>query len=185
MFIFVLENHFYRTMITLYLARHGQTEENIARIFQGHLPGTLTDEGKEQARLMGKQLENISLDCIVSSDLQRVVDTVQIAMHGRFLPWEKTVLLREVDWGKWTGLKIDSVKTSELPDDVETREMLYERAGRFLSYLKENYDGKNVLAVAHGLINRSIQGNIEGVELEKIFSVPHMKNAEVRKFIIE
>ena len=36
-------------MITLYLARHGQTEENIARIFQGHMPGTLTVEGIAQA----------------------------------------------------------------------------------------------------------------------------------------
>ena len=32
-------------MITLYLARHGQTVENLSRIFQGHLPGTLTEEG--------------------------------------------------------------------------------------------------------------------------------------------
>ena len=31
-------------MITLYLARHGQTVENLSRIFQGHLPGTLTEE---------------------------------------------------------------------------------------------------------------------------------------------
>ena len=34
-------------MITLYLARHGQTKENTMRIFQGHLPGELTDEGIE------------------------------------------------------------------------------------------------------------------------------------------
>lgn len=35
-------------MITLYLARHGQTVENLSRIFQGHLPGTLTEEGKNR-----------------------------------------------------------------------------------------------------------------------------------------
>lgn len=30
---------------TLYLVRHGQTEENVANILQGHLQGHLTAEG--------------------------------------------------------------------------------------------------------------------------------------------
>ena len=62
-------------MITLYLARHGQTEENIARIFQGHMPGTLTVEGIAQAEALRDTLRNISLDAVVSSDLKRCVDT--------------------------------------------------------------------------------------------------------------
>ena len=41
-------------MITLYLARHGQTVENLSHIFQGHLPGTLTEEGKQQAVALGQ-----------------------------------------------------------------------------------------------------------------------------------
>ena len=91
-------------MITLYLARHGQTEENIARIFQGHMPGTLTVEGIAQAEALRDTLRNISLDAVVSSDLKRCVDTARIAVEGRNLPWEKTVLLREIDWGSWTGV---------------------------------------------------------------------------------
>ena len=83
-------------MITLYLARHGQTEENIARIFQGHMPGTLTVEGIAQAEALRDTLRNISLDAVVSSDLKRCVDTARIAVEGRNLPWEKTVLLREI-----------------------------------------------------------------------------------------
>ena len=79
-------------MITLYLARHGQTEENIARIFQGHMPGTLTVEGIAQAEALRDTLRNISLDAVVSSDLKRCVDTARIAVEGRNLPWEKTVL---------------------------------------------------------------------------------------------
>lgn len=34
---------------TLYLARHGETEENVAQILQGHLPGHLTERGRNQA----------------------------------------------------------------------------------------------------------------------------------------
>ena len=96
-------------MMTIYLARHGQTEENLARIFQGHLPGRLTAEGKEQARILGVRLQNIAIDMVVSSDLQRCKDTVQLAVGERQLPWVTTPLLREIDWGSWTGLYIKDV----------------------------------------------------------------------------
>ena len=165
-------------MTTIYLARHGQTEENLMRIFQGHLPGTLTADGIEQAQNLGKELEGIQIDCILSSDLKRVVDTVNYAIADRNLPWEKTKLLREIDWGKWTGLKIDSVDKQNPPEDAETKEMLYERGRRIVEYIKEKYSGKNVLVVAHGLINRSIQAHILGVDINELYNIPHMKNAE-------
>ena len=171
-------------MTTIYLARHGQTEENLMRIFQGHLPGTLTADGIEQARNLGKELEGITIDCILSSDLKRVIDTVNYAMANRHLPWEKTKLLREIDWGKWTGLKIDSVDKQNPPEDAETKEMLYERGKRIVEYIKEKYSGKNVLVVAHGLFNRSIQAHILGVDINELYNIPHMKNAEVRKFTL-
>ena len=196
-------------MITMYLVRHGQTEENLKRIFQGHLPGVLTEEGRQQAVQLHAQLLGLPLDAVVSSDLQRVIDTVnlaftgsttgadsetvfpdgelselQVPLDGRKIPWEKTQLLREIDWGSWTGISIDSVDRSQLPADAETKEMLYERAGRVLAYLKAHYEGKTILVVAHGLVNRSIQAQIEGVGVEHLYDVPHMKNAEIRKFII-
>lgn len=171
-------------MTTVYLARHGQTEENLMRIFQGHLPGTLTADGIEQAQNLGKELEGIQIDCILSSDLKRVVDTVNYAIADRNLPWEKTKLLREIDWGKWTGLKIDSVDKQNPPEDAETKEMLYERGKRIVEYIKEKYSGKNVLVVAHGLINRSIQAHILGVDINELYNIQHMKNAEVRKFTL-
>lgn len=189
-------------MITMYLVRHGQTEENLQRIFQGHLPGRLTEEGKQQAVGLHEKLENLPLDAVVSSDLQRVQDTVNLAFgceesclsggkkcalshRGREIPWEMTRLLREIDWGSWTGLAIASVDTSHLPADAESKEMLYERAGRFVDYLKKHYEGKTVLVVAHGLVNRSIQAQIEGVGVDHLYDVPHMKNAEVRRFVLE
>lgn len=171
-------------MTTIYLARHGQTEENLMRIFQGHLPGTLTADGIEQARNLGKELEGIQIDCILSSDLKRVTDTVNYAIADRHLSWEKTELLREIDWGKWTGLKIDSVNKKNPPEDAETKEMLYERGKRIVEYIKEKYSGKTVLVVAHGLINRSIQAHILGVDINELYNIPHMKNAEVRKFTL-
>lgn len=40
----------------IYIVRHGQTAENLQMILQGHLPGTLTDKGKEQVRNAAEHL---------------------------------------------------------------------------------------------------------------------------------
>lgn len=168
----------------VYLARHGQTEENVAKILQGHLPGRLTEVGKAQAEILRDQLRNVPLDAVVSSDLARCVDTVCIAVGDRHLPWEKLELLREINWGCLTGHPIEGVDFKQLPDDVETREMLYERAGRVLDYLKKQYEGKRILVVAHGMVNRSIEAQIRGVTLQHLRSIPVMENAEVRQFKI-
>ena len=172
-------------MMTIYLARHGQTEENLARIFQGHLPGRLTAEGKEQARILGVRLQNIAIDMVVSSDLQRCKDTVQLAVGERQLPWVTTPLLREIDWGSWTGLYIKDVDLTCFPADVETEPKLYDRAAQFLQWLKQNFDGRRILVVGHGLINRAVQAHIKGVPLQQLRSVPKMDNAELRTFTLE
>lgn len=170
-------------MISLYLARHGQTEENMARIFQGHLPGKLTAEGVVQAENLRDFLKEITLDAVVSSDLKRCMHTAEIVIGDRNLPWETTSLLREIDWGSWTGLRIKDVDLGHVPADVETEKMLYQRAGRFLDYIKMNYEGKTLLAIGHGLINRAVQAQIQGVDLLHLRSVPKMNNAELRKFV--
>ena len=171
-------------MITLHLARHGQTEENLAHIFQGHLPGTLTEEGKNQARELGEKLSTVPLDAIISSDLKRTTDTVKIAMGKRDIPWATTPLLREIDWGVWTGLRINSVDTNRPPQSVETVEQLYERAGNFLQFLHSHYEGKRVLVVGHGQINRCIQAHILRLGTDRLRTIPHMENAEMRTFIL-
>lgn len=172
-------------MIELYLARHGQTVENVARIFQGHLPGQLTEEGRCQAEALREKLRPLEFDVIVSSDLQRCIDTVQIAADDRNLPWVKTELLREVDWGEWTGLAINSVNIKQLPSHAETKEMLYARAGKFVDFLKANFDGKRVFAVGHGLINRSVEAWLRGIPVTELHQIQRMKNAGLRHFILK
>lgn len=170
-------------MITLYLARHGQTEENLARIFQGHLPGQLTEEGRKQAFELREKLRDVELDAVLSSDLKRCVETAAIAVGERNLPWTQTTLLREIDWGSWTGLCIKEVDLQHIPADVETEAMLYERAMHVVDYLRDHYDGKRILVVGHGLINRAIQACVQGVSLECLRSVPRMENAELRQLV--
>ncbi len=168
------------TILTLCLLRHGETEENLARILQGHLPGKLTENGKAQARAVRDRLDLQQFDVIVSSDLQRVIDTVDIILYGRTMPWERSPLFREIDWGSLTGRAIADIDFKQLPPDVETREQLYERAQRALEYLKTHYAGKSVLFVSHGMFLRYLVAVLTNTPLPEINTIQRFLNCETR-----
>ncbi|HCD77237.1 MAG TPA: histidine phosphatase family protein, partial [Prevotella sp.] len=88
-----------------------------------------------------------------------------------------TPLLRERDWGSFTGRYIPDLKDAVWTDDIETIDELKLRAERFLEYIRREYNGKTVLAVGHGIINKAIQAVFYNKEMKDI---PRMENAEVR-----
>jgi len=55
----------------LILVRHGETEENVAKITQGHMPSKLTKQGIEQAKKLALRLKDEKIDKIFVSDLKR------------------------------------------------------------------------------------------------------------------
>ena len=59
----------------LIIVRHGETIENQAKILQGHLPGTLSNKGIEQAKTIALNLKQEKIAAIYSSDLARAADT--------------------------------------------------------------------------------------------------------------
>lgn len=167
--------------VTIFLVRHGETEENKLRILQGHMPGTLTEEGRRQAADTGRQLLGKPLDCMYCSDLKRCRDTAEIMNAFLHLPVTFTSLLRERDWGLSTGV---SLLKQRVPIDpsAESVEAMTDRALEFLKMILGQCGGKRVLVVSHGLFIRIMIAAIEGVNYKKI--VP-MGNAEVRSFTLE
>lgn len=167
-------------MNILYLARHGETQENVAQILQGHMSGHLTELGIAQAEALRDSLNKseIVFDSLVVSDLKRTLHTARIVNGALQLPLYPTPLLRERDWGSLTGVPIAEVQGHDFPDDVESVEAMFARARRFLIYIKECFANQTVLAIGHGLFNRCIQAALLGKEIRDI---PRMKNAELRR----
>lgn len=171
------------SLIHLYLVRHGQTEENLQRILQGHLPGHLTEEGRNQMKLLGEKLSSTHFDNLLCSDLQRAIDSARCL--GLSLPIVTTPLLRERDWGTYTGRKIDTIKRNEaFPESVESIPQMYNRAAHFIEFLIHHYHGKSVLCVGHGLFNRFITAVIKE---KPYYEIPRFGNSDyqlltIRKF---
>ena len=165
----------------LYLVRHGETVDNANQIMQGQTQGELNENGLRQARELGEQWRNREIDVVIASDLRRSVDTAAIIAAPHGLEVVMTPLLRERDWGGFTGRYIPSLKNEVWLDDIETLENLLSRAGEFIAYVKKTYPGKKVLAVGHGIINKAIQA----VYYKKSMSdIQRMSNAEVRELVL-
>jgi broad specificity phosphatase PhoE len=92
--------------------RHGRTEWNASGRFQGQLDPPLDDEGRAQAARTAPHLaaalrgEDVVL---VSSDLQRAVDTAGALAPLLGVPVRVDERLREHGLGSWEGLTRDEV----------------------------------------------------------------------------
>lgn len=164
-------------MTRLLLVRHGQTADNVAQIMQGQTQGELTLRGIEQAICLCKRLEHTHIDAFYSSDLRRSADTCGIIARPHGSPVMQTPLLRERDWGSFTGRFIPYLAGVAWPDDVETEASMRRRAADFIDMLRERHGGQTVLAVGHGIINKAIQSVFFGKPMRDI---PRMDNAEIR-----
>ena len=164
-------------MTTLYLVRHGETVDNVNMIMQGQTPGQLTENGICQAQEVRDRMASENFAAIIASDLRRSVDTARIIAEPHHLEVVQTPLLRERDWGGFTGRYIPELKGEVWPDDIETLENLLSRAGEFITFVKTTYPGKKVLAVGHGIVNKAIQAVYYGKQMSE---VQKMTNAEVR-----
>lgn len=163
---------------TIYMTRHGETEENSRGVFQGQTPGHLSEKGKEEAKSLHPRLASMTFDVVLCSDLKRCLDTAEIALDGIECTFIKEPLLRERDLGNLAGTPI---KGAVYNDTVETEESMQERARMFIEKVKKEYPGKKVLAFSHGFFCRILQAEIEGGTHR---DVTLMGNCEIREFTV-
>jgi len=88
----------------LYVFRHGQTHDNIRRIFSGRRNSTLTEEGKKQAKILAEKLKDKHIDIAIYPPLSRAKNTLKevLKFHPK-IRIERDKSLMERDYGKLTG----------------------------------------------------------------------------------
>jgi len=174
----------------LILTRHGETEENIAGIMQGHLPGKLSDSGIEQAKKLALRLKDEKIDYIFSSDLARSLDTAKeiIKFHPN-VPVRFVKELRERDLGEFQGKKKSELGFEEgqlvEPKNGETSEELYNRAKSFLDKVIVEHYTDSVLFVAHNAINKALIAVITGKSYKDIWDMKNHSNTSVSVFKVD
>jgi broad specificity phosphatase PhoE len=88
-------------MLNLLLTRHGQAITGDVML-GGQLDPPLTDLGRREAETLARRLSGVRVDRIVSSPMQRALQTAQAIAAGRHVEVDER--LRELDYGRWEAL---------------------------------------------------------------------------------
>jgi len=151
--------------VKLFLIRHGQTESNAQGRYQGSMDTNLTQAGVKQARLAKKYLSRVKFSNIYSSPLKRAVDTAEILVKGTGLKVMIRENLKELNFGKWEGLKFEEINTiyrqdyqdwladpfKNPPTGGENFGELIARASEEINKIvAENPEGSSIAVVTHG-----------------------------------
>ncbi|KAL6251604.1 hypothetical protein RBB50_001814 [Rhinocladiella similis] len=67
----------------LLFIRHGETQDNLDRILQGHRDTSLTEKGLREARILAAKLQTQQIDVVYFSPLIRIVQTIQPILSER------------------------------------------------------------------------------------------------------
>lgn len=91
--------------VTFYFVRHGETQYNVEGLIQGWVDSPLTEKGVLRTKELSIELQTVEFSRIVSSTLQRAVETAKILNEYHNLKIDTYDDLREVNFGNYDGIR--------------------------------------------------------------------------------
>ncbi len=182
-------------MLKIYLARHGQDEDNVNGILNGHRDKPLTKLGESQAQELAEKIKslNLTFDKVYASPLQRAYKTAEIVTKKLNIESPEVMNdLIERDFGIMTGkkhieieilsphvLKTETVTYFLDPEKAETFANLKIRGKKILEHLKKSHIDGNILLVTHGDIGKMIYAAYYDLDWEKVLKMFHFGNSDL------
>jgi broad specificity phosphatase PhoE len=154
------------------LARHGESEPSAAGLVSGDPtePHGLTDTGRDQARRLGRLLQDEPIELCVTSEFVRVRETADLALAGRDVPRLVVPDLNDVRFGEFEGRPFAEYRAwaeardpTEAPPGGESRAEVAVRYVRGLRLVLARPE-RLILVVAHGLPLRYTLLALQGLD---------------------
>lgn len=147
-----------------YLIRHGETDWNKGGRYQGWTNIELNENGREQARLLGKRFAYLPLDAIYVSPLNRAIATAEPMAKAKGLTPIVDEHFKEINFGEWEGHTIQELSEkygkayTDFFDDPFSYPMpgegsfqnVMKRAVAGFEELEKRHKGENIAIVSHG-----------------------------------
>jgi broad specificity phosphatase PhoE len=165
-------------MTRLLLVRHGATQLTAEDRFSGAVGVDLSDEGRQQVRLLAGRLAGDPISAVYCSPLGRTVETAEILAAPHGLPLIHKDGLREIHHGRWEGLTRQEVEGryageysaweadpfTFAPADGESGVAVLARALPVIREIVVAHAGQNVLVVSHKATLRLLLSSLLGFD---------------------
>lgn len=172
-------------MTKLYLLRHGETEWNRQRRTQGSTDTDLSETGLYQAYRLSQRLSEEDITAIYSSDLKRAYATARILGKELNLPVKIQRALREMNFGHWEGMDIDSIKkqhsevhrlwiSSPKEAVISGAERLIDVQTRIVEAVNgiiRLHRGEKIAIVSHGITLKCLIFGLIGIDLSNMSKI--------------
>lgn len=125
----------------LIFSRHGQTEHNVAEVFQGLADSPLTKKGIEQGKKLNTHIKNQSRGkpfTVYHSPLPRAKHTTELATETLTCIKQELMDLREVCYGDWEELRKSDID-AELFAQRESERFTFMHPGSYNGVSGESY----------------------------------------------
>lgn len=183
-------------MTKIYIARHGQDEDNAKAILNGHRNSPLTATGRQQASELADGIKNVGIvfDGVYTSPLLRANTTAKVICQSLSLS-DPIILddLIERDFGSMTGCPVADIEKLCGPDIIETSTVTYflsppgaetfpeliKRAQRALDHIHQSHKSGNFLLVTHGDLGKMLYSAFYDLEWRDVLINFHFGNCEL------
>lgn len=164
----------------IFFIRHGLTDWNIQRRFQGTLDIPLNSAGIAQAQTAAARCAQLGFERIYHSTLARAAQTAQIIADASGAPLYPHTGFNEVCLGVFQGLNHEQAKEqypegyaqyfadriNGAPPEGESLYQVQQRALKALSLIEEDAKGcERIAVVSHGALLKALLGAIAGIPL--------------------
>ena len=174
----------------LILVHHGDTDWTVKRKLQGWTDISLNETGRAQMQELSKQLADLPIAAIYSSDLSRAAESAQIIAQGHECDIILAPELKGEDHGNLDGL--DKSQYSKDPHYIQYKQLSAEekiftslgeageskadvarRAIPFIKQIAQKHPGETVVIVTHGGVLKFINFLLGNYTAQEIDEVPH------------
>ncbi|MDP2924867.1 MAG: histidine phosphatase family protein [Nanoarchaeota archaeon] len=184
----------------LLVVRHNQSKGNVANVIDDNSnpkrdKNGLSEKGINESKELVKILESHKIDTVIVSPFRRTIETVQPYLNKHKVKLIVSDLTSERNAGIFAGKPKTAIKEYCIADNITDRVSfkpkggesifeVYERAKKFIAYLKKNFKNETILLCGHVNFLCCLDIAIKKLEIHDFYNQERLENGQLREYIL-